>query len=116
MLADHILVRGAVNAVDLVVGHIAVDPLDLRAEIAEHVATGLRRILEVCCSQFADSRHVAFDHILRHDSSPPGIDGDRIAYFTRTVAHGCWPTLSATERSEEHTSELQSLMRISYAV
>src|SRR3546814_5092631 len=26
------------------------------------------------------------------------------------------PDLSATERSEEHTSELQSLMRISYAV
>src|SRR3546814_8858408 len=27
-----------------------------------------------------------------------------------------WPTLLLAERSEEHTSELQSLMRISYAV
>src|SRR3546814_17692806 len=27
-----------------------------------------------------------------------------------------WPTPKRTERSEEHTSELQSLMRISYAV
>src|SRR3546814_7366607 len=27
-----------------------------------------------------------------------------------------WPVLSVTSRSEEHTSELQSTMRISYAV
>src|SRR3546814_4589984 len=34
-------------------------------------------------------------------------------YFPWIVAGSCPPTLS---RSEEHTSELQSLMRISYAV
>src|SRR3546814_5649617 len=28
----------------------------------------------------------------------------------------CWPSIPAAGRSEEHTSELQSLMRISYAV
>src|SRR3546814_1250191 len=28
----------------------------------------------------------------------------------------CWSSFGATERSEEHTSELQYLMRISYAV
>src|SRR3546814_10024721 len=28
----------------------------------------------------------------------------------------CWPAMEARFRSEEHTSELQSLMRISYAV
>src|SRR3546814_2120739 len=37
----------------------------------------------------------------------------RTASTTNTVAHVCRPLSS---RSEEHTSELQSLMRISYAV
>src|SRR3546814_10427935 len=34
----------------------------------------------------------------------------------RVARAGWWPTLTASYRSEEHTSELQSLMRISYAV
>src|SRR3546814_4033011 len=32
------------------------------------------------------------------------------------TSHGCYASVLAGERSEEHTSELQSLMRISYAV
>src|SRR3546814_12031835 len=34
----------------------------------------------------------------------------------RSTAHFALPSSSAPRRSEEHTSELQSLMRISYAV
>src|SRR3546814_2863786 len=34
----------------------------------------------------------------------------------RPVPHMGWSKLSVGSRSEEHTSELQSLMRISYAV
>src|SRR3546814_2046903 len=34
----------------------------------------------------------------------------------RQRAHGLLPATSTGSRSEEHTSELQSLMRISYAV
>src|SRR3546814_5762154 len=30
--------------------------------------------------------------------------------------HGCWDVATMADRSEEHTSELQSLMRNSYAV
>ena len=41
-------------------------PLTPDGEIAEHVATGLGRILQVRRAQFADPRHVPFDHILRH--------------------------------------------------
>src|SRR3546814_20649906 len=33
-----------------------------------------------------------------------------------TALAGLWPRRLADQRSEEHTSELQSLMRISYAV
>src|SRR3546814_3012669 len=58
------------------------------------------------------SRHVTYDRILR-----------RIYYRARTDI--CYPAISNNyrsiindlgARSEEHTSELQSLMRISYAV
>src|SRR3546814_2317933 len=36
---------------------------------------------------------------------------------TGAISHSIrWPCASASGRSEEHTSELQSLMRISYAV
>src|SRR3546814_7886561 len=44
--------------------------------------------------------------------------GQHIAQYrpARTQSGGWRPVLSASGRSEEHTSELQSLMRISYAV
>src|SRR3546814_5082370 len=38
----------------------------------------------------------------------------RIAYMPQGLGRNLYPTLSI--RSEEHTSEIQSLMRISYAV
>src|SRR3546814_8754381 len=42
-----------------------------------------------------------------------GVDGDRRTQVERALLG---PHLEAVDRSEEHTSELQSLMRISYAV
>src|SRR3546814_13367567 len=44
-----------------------------------------------------------------------GAERTRLQFRQRTDA-GCRPGLGGTDRSEEHTSELQSLMRISYAV
>jgi hypothetical protein len=35
VLADELLVRGEVNAVDLVVRHVAMDPLDVGSELIE---------------------------------------------------------------------------------
>src|SRR3546814_3689148 len=55
-------------------------------------------------------------------SAPPQSQGDVIADKAQLVEYleaGCKPADAwriGTERSEEHTSELQSLMRISYAV
>src|SRR3546814_1348726 len=57
----------------------------------------------------------------------PGIQVDRCLHVTRLDVWGVIPTEgvgnsriadidAAAQRSEEHTSELQSLMRISYAV
>src|SRR3546814_8987471 len=47
------------------------------------------------------------------------INGDHLVPMTRqglAVLRALWPLTGEGERSEEHTSELQSLMRISYAV
>src|SRR3546814_7847585 len=41
---------------------------------------------------------------------------ERLSPSMLRVARGYVPTQAVAERSEEHTSELQSLMRISYAV
>src|SRR3546814_2679000 len=40
----------------------------------------------------------------------------RVSPLRKQSGDGVWRTPSFTKRSEEHTSELQSLMRISYAV
>src|SRR3546814_1413991 len=62
-------------------------------------------------------RHV--DHVCRHRHGRgrrvrAGISAARISI--RADAHANARTAIRTDRSEEHTSELQSLMRISYAV
>src|SRR3546814_2412029 len=49
-------------------------------------------------------------------SAPAGLFHCFIAPGHPSVAAGATETPLATDRSEEHTSELQSLMRISYAV
>src|SRR3546814_4015027 len=50
----------------------------------------------------------------RYQSS--GADASVISVGQRCSPNGSWPPAGADPRSEEHTSELQSLMRISYAV
>src|SRR3546814_9418638 len=59
------------------------------------------------------------------EGEPRIVDGARLktdrefllaAYTAARAVHGCSPFTLPSDRSEEHTSELQSLMRISYAV
>src|SRR3546814_1150672 len=60
---------------------------------------------------------------LAHHESNPSKYADKIMHSSVrkhhcmfTLTHTCKQAFSAFYRSEEHTSELQSLMRISYAV
>src|SRR3546814_2861308 len=50
------------------------------------------------------------------DRNPPAARGDRHALVIVAVAAPAGEGVAEPARSEEHTSELQSLMRISYAV
>src|SRR3546814_6818792 len=56
------------------------------------------------------------DHLPWAALVAPGVVLNKDGSFLRTLAFRGPDLESATERSEEHTSELQSLMRISYAV
>src|SRR3546814_8600410 len=55
-------------------------------------------------------------HILQHDRAIAHIARHRPCLIQRTGERHNAPARAAAIRSEEHTSELQSLMRISYAV
>src|SRR3546814_2217462 len=67
-------------------------------KLCEHIDIGGRR-----CRTRCEERHTRQHTLQKHPSSPPCVMPDRMA-------------CSGIRRSEEHTSELQSLMRISYAV
>jgi hypothetical protein len=64
VLADELLVRSEVNAVDLVVRHVAVDPLDVGSELIE----GAQDLVDPACSSS------------RVSDPTPGI-GRSITYF-----------------------------------
>src|SRR3546814_4407039 len=57
-----------------------------------------------------------FQHLAPGESPLPDTILDSIRGIGRAAAPQGGPPAAATNRSEEHTSELQSLMRISYAV
>src|SRR3546814_7417252 len=62
--------------------------------------------------------HDRADHALRAAQQPPGraVRPDRNAACGQVVVQHLEQARAGAQRSEEHTSELQSLMRNSYAV
>src|SRR3546814_3090015 len=94
---------------------------DLRlVKLAEPHREGLRAacaadadIWPIYSSSFdPDHFDASFDALVGHESRMPYaiLDGDRVVGMT------AWLRPDVSARSEEHTSELQSLMRTSYAV
>src|SRR3546814_1688097 len=84
----------------------------------ERHATGVGRKVEV--SMFEAMTHFnldAFQHLFSANEvmgpfSRPSVSQS----YVMKCSDGKWIALHMSSRSEEHTSELQSLMRISYAV
>jgi hypothetical protein len=69
VLANQVLVRRDINAVDLVIHHVTFDPLNPWSEIAYYGAGLLRGSLELFPRQFSDARNFSFDDILWHNES-----------------------------------------------
>src|ERR1017187_8244432 len=66
MFAHRLFIRGYVDAVDFVVGHIAVKPLNLRAQLSQNAARRLRYRLQLLRRQLADFGNLSLDDKLGH--------------------------------------------------
>src|SRR3546814_9651856 len=60
--------------------------------------------------------HPAFARLFQGVAPDWGHDPEKLAGADQLPDDAVWAAHSEAKRSEEHTSELQSLMRISYAV
>src|SRR5687767_2317898 len=67
VLEDRILAFGDVDAVELVAGHVAVEPLDLGAHVAQHVARLLGYVLDLRGAEVPEAGYIPLDHELGHD-------------------------------------------------
>ena len=63
---DQLFAGRDVDAEEFVGGDVGLDPLDLRAEVSEHGAGGLRRGGKLLRGEFANVGDVAFDEKFRH--------------------------------------------------
>src|SRR3546814_6597735 len=103
-VADRAVEFGVADQRDILVGgnqgndKLAID--FLRAELARHGRIGADSVAEQRVACLEDG--VGRENRLFHAALDPDVEGD--------------PFARDAERSEEHTSELQSLMRTSYAV
>src|SRR5437867_786404 len=70
VLANRLLVGRHVHAIDLVVRHVTVDPLDLRTHLPQHPARLLRNPLQLLGCQVAGPRNLTLDHVLGHRVPP----------------------------------------------
>src|SRR3546814_9326533 len=73
------------------------------------VAGGRHERVALCLKAAADRYH-------SRDKAMPGEMAGDVGAWLRSVTLHRWFRVENEDRSEEHTSELQSLMRISYAV
>src|SRR6185436_13377504 len=66
MLADQVLVVGKIDAIDLVAGDVALDPLDACADLVDRAARSLRDVDQLFLREIAGARNLALDDVLRH--------------------------------------------------
>src|SRR5882762_4791420 len=82
MLANELFVGRDVDAVNLDIGDVAVDPLNLRAELAKNAAGRLGYRLQLLRRHLAGTGDFAFDDVLGHENSPGCLRDPR--FYRRT--------------------------------
>ena len=83
VLADEVLAGGVVDAIDFVISDVAVDPLDLRAEVAEDTTGGLRDGFELLGGEIARVGDLPLDNVLGHGECLLKLDGPCLEYRKR---------------------------------
>lgn len=69
MLANHLFIRRDVDAVDLVIGHVTLEPLNLRSQLLQHSTGLLRDALKLLWRQLSCFGNLPFDYVFRHKQS-----------------------------------------------
>jgi len=67
MLPDSVLIRGDVNAVDFVLSHVAVQPVNLRTGCIQRRQRAQGYLTELSIRQASGATYLTFDHELRHN-------------------------------------------------
>lgn len=70
VLPDSVFIRRDVDAVNFVVGNVAVNPLNLRAHVSQYAARLLGNGLQLLWRQLSHFRNVSLDDELRHAWTP----------------------------------------------
>src|SRR5215469_1760157 len=83
MFANSVLVRSDVNAVDFVLGHVAMQPLHLGAQVPENAARLLRNGLQLLGFEVPGAGNLALNYILGHSSS-----NNSSIFPARRIYHG----------------------------
>src|SRR5215472_18108302 len=86
MFANSVLVRCDVDAVDFVLGYVAMQPLHLRAQVLENAARFLRDGLQLLVFEVSGAGNLALNYILGHSCL------QQFLYFS------CQENLSRSER------------------
>src|SRR5262249_35604247 len=83
VLADDGLVLGEIDAKGLVVGHVALDPLNVRTELTQDLVRFCRRPSQLFAFQRADLRNIPFDDELAQRHRSPPLLGNALPSYGR---------------------------------
>src|SRR5438445_693532 len=92
VLANHGFVGCDVYTIDLVIGHVALDPLDRGPKLLQGAAGFCGNLPKLLGGQFPSTCNLALDHILWHDDAPfLGFlkPAGPVAAFPRTCSRCC---------------------------
>src|SRR5262249_12026668 len=70
VLAYDLFIGGDVNAIDLIVGDVAIDPLNLWTYLIKNFSRRRRHTLKLLRQKSPGVRNLALDQVGRHKSSP----------------------------------------------
>ena len=66
MLPNAVFIRREVNAIDLILGHVTMEPLNLRPHGTQSLQRSQGHLPDLHIGQASGARYLAFDYKLRH--------------------------------------------------
>src|SRR5262249_21775656 len=106
MFADDGLVLGEIDAKGLVVGHVALDPLNVRTELTQDLVRFCRRPSQLFALQRADIRNIPFDDEFAQRHRSPPLLGNVLPSYGRLGP--CWNSRNWATAARKDTTKALS--------